>query len=79
MVYLQGCPTHEGQFNLKTIGKALYMLGCFCHKEETITHFFFECCFARTIWSFFGYASNLLKLVNASHILGSWPHGTPNT
>jgi hypothetical protein len=23
MVYLQGCPTHEGQFNLKTIGKVL--------------------------------------------------------
>ncbi|WVZ53316.1 LOW QUALITY PROTEIN: hypothetical protein U9M48_004280, partial [Paspalum notatum var. saurae] len=41
----------------------------FCHNEETIGHLFFECRFARSVWSFVQYASNLNKPNNAAHML----------
>ena len=34
---------------------------CFCHKEETIKHLFFDCQFACSIWSFIQVATGLLK------------------
>jgi hypothetical protein len=33
---------------------------CFCHKEETIKHLFFDCRFACSIWSFIHVAIGLL-------------------
>jgi hypothetical protein len=50
---------------------------CFCHHEETIDHLFFDCQFARFVWSFFHCASSIPKPSNAAHMLGQWLQGLP--
>ena len=51
---------------------------CFCHKDETIKHLFFDCRFARTVWAIFHCASGLSSPNNAFHMFGSWVQGLPN-
>jgi len=48
---------------------------CFCHKEETIKHLFFDCRFACSIWSFIHVATGLLKPHNIGHIFSGWLRG----
>ncbi|WVZ71541.1 hypothetical protein U9M48_020116 [Paspalum notatum var. saurae] len=50
----------------------------FCHNVETIDHLFFECRFARIVWSVFHYASNPAKPINAFHLFGSWIQDLPS-
>ena len=45
---------------------------CFCHKDETIKHLFFECRFARVVWSVFQAASGLSQPHSVSNMFGSW-------
>src|SRR6266540_837694 len=45
---------------------------CFCHHDETITHLFFQCKFARSIWSVIQVASNLYLPRSAANIFGNW-------
>ncbi len=45
---------------------------CFCHKEETIKHLFFECRLARSVWSLIQIASNICSPRNVSHMFGQW-------
>ena len=51
---------------------------CFCHKDETIKHLFFDCRFAKTVWAIFHCASGLSSPNNAFHMFGSWVQGLPN-
>ncbi|WVZ64235.1 hypothetical protein U9M48_013790 [Paspalum notatum var. saurae] len=41
---------------------------CFCHKDETIKHLFFECRFARVVWSIIQLASGLSRPHSVSDI-----------
>jgi hypothetical protein len=52
---------------------------CFCHHEETINHIFFDCWFARSVWSFFHPASSTPKPSNVAHMLGQWLQGLSGT
>jgi hypothetical protein len=45
---------------------------CFCHKEETIKHLFFDCRFACSIWSFIHVATGLLKPHDIGHMFNGW-------
>ena len=45
---------------------------CFCHKDETIKHLFFECRFARVVWSVIHAASGLSQPHSVSNMFGSW-------
>ena len=47
----------------------------FCPHEETIKHLFFECSFARSIWSFIQIASNLYPPKSVANVFGNWLHG----
>jgi hypothetical protein len=47
----------------------------FCHHDETIKHLFFQCCFARSIWSIIQVASKLYPPTSVAHIFGNWLHG----
>ena len=47
----------------------------FCHHNETIKHLFFECHFARSIWSAIQVASNLYPPRSVANIFGNWLHG----
>ena len=51
---------------------------CFCHHEETIKHLFFECQFARSIWSTIQVASSLYPPSSVTNIFGNWLHGIDN-
>ena len=51
----------------------------FCHHDETIKHLFFECQFARSIWSAIQVASNLYQPSSVANIFGNWLHGIDNT
>ena len=48
---------------------------CFCHHDETITHLFFQCKLARSIWSVIQVASNLYPPRSAANIFGNWLRG----
>jgi hypothetical protein len=48
---------------------------CFCHHDETIKHLFFECHFARSIWSTIQIASTLYPPSSVSNIFGNWLQG----
>ena len=48
---------------------------CFCHKEETIKHLFFDYRFACSIWSFIHVAIGLLKPHNIGHMFNGWLRG----
>ena len=45
---------------------------CFCHKDETIKHLFFDCHFARAVWSVIQAASGLSQPHSVSSMFGSW-------
>jgi hypothetical protein len=47
----------------------------FCHQDETINHVFFNCRFARAIWSVIQVASSLYPLTSVANIFGNWLHG----
>ena len=47
----------------------------FCHQDETIKHLFFQCKFARSIWSVIQVASNLYPPSSVANIFGNWLHG----
>ena len=47
----------------------------FCHHNETIKHLFFQCNFARSIWSVIQVASNLYPPSSVANIFGNWLHG----
>lgn len=48
---------------------------CFCHKDETIKHLFFECHFARVVWSMIHAALGLSQPRSVSDMFGSWLWG----
>ncbi|WVZ53298.1 hypothetical protein U9M48_004264 [Paspalum notatum var. saurae] len=45
---------------------------CFCHKDETIKHLFFECRFARAVWAIIHAAFGLAQPRSVSNMFGSW-------
>jgi hypothetical protein len=45
---------------------------CFCHKDETIRHIFFECQFAWTTWNMVQVATNLYPHCSISNMFDSW-------
>jgi hypothetical protein len=47
----------------------------FCHHDETIKHLFFQCNFARSIWSVVQVASDLYHPHSVANIFGNWLHG----
>ena len=47
----------------------------FCHKDETIKHLFFECTFARSIWSIIQICSILFPPCSIANIFGNWLNG----
>jgi hypothetical protein len=47
----------------------------FCHQDETIKHLFFQCRFARSIWSIIQVASSLYPPTSVTNIFGNWLHG----
>jgi hypothetical protein len=50
----------------------------FCHHDETIKHLFFQCRFARSIWSIIQVASTLYPPRNVTNIFGNWLNGVDN-
>ena len=48
---------------------------CFCHKDETIKHLFFECQFARTTWNIVQVATNLYQPRSVANMFDSWLGG----
>ena len=48
---------------------------CFCHKNETIKHLFFECRFTRVIWGCIQVVLNLSQPHSIPHLFGSWLQG----
>jgi hypothetical protein len=47
----------------------------FCNQDETIKHLFFNCRFARDIWSLIQVASSLYPSTSVVNIFGNWLHG----
>jgi hypothetical protein len=47
----------------------------FCHQDETIKHLFFQCHFARSIWSVIQVASTLYPPRSIANIFGNWLNG----
>jgi hypothetical protein len=45
---------------------------CLCHHEETIDNLFFDCRFARYVWSFFHCMLSIPKPSSATHMLRQW-------
>jgi hypothetical protein len=43
----------------------------FCHQDETITHLFFQCRFARSVWSLIQTASTLYPPTSVANIFGN--------
>jgi hypothetical protein len=43
----------------------------FCHQDETINHLFFQCHFARSIWSLIQVASSLYPPTSVANIFGN--------
>jgi hypothetical protein len=50
----------------------------FCHQDETIKHFFFQCRFARSIWLVIQVASTLFPPCSITNIFGNWLNGINN-
>jgi hypothetical protein len=50
----------------------------FCHQDETIKHLFFQCHFARSIWSVIQVASTLFPPRSIANIFGNWLNGIDN-
>jgi hypothetical protein len=48
---------------------------CFCHKDETIQHLFFDCRFAQAVWSIIHVALGLSQPRSVSNMFGSWLWG----
>jgi hypothetical protein len=48
----------------------------FSFQDETIKYLFFQCNFARSIWSIIQAASGLYPLTSIANIFGNWVHGT---
>jgi hypothetical protein len=48
---------------------------CFCHKDETIRHLFFEWQFARTTWNMVQVATNFYPPCSISNMFDSWLWG----
>jgi hypothetical protein len=46
----------------------------FCHQDETIKHLFFQCRFARSIWSIIQVASDLSPPCSVANIFGNFLH-----
>jgi hypothetical protein len=44
----------------------------FCHQNETIKHLFFQCRFARSIWSIIQVASDLYPPCSVANIFENW-------
>jgi hypothetical protein len=47
----------------------------FCHQNEMIKHLFFQCRFARSIWSVIQVTSKLYPPTSVTNIFGNWLHG----
>ena len=47
----------------------------FCHHDKTIKHLFFQCGFARSIWSAIQIGSNLYPPQSVANIFGNWLNG----
>jgi hypothetical protein len=50
----------------------------FCHQDETIKHLFFQCRFARSIWSVIQLASTLFPPRSIANIFENWLNGIDN-
>jgi hypothetical protein len=50
----------------------------FCHQDETIKHIFFQCQFARSIWSIIQVASTIYPPRSVTNIFGNWLHDIDN-
>ena len=48
---------------------------CICPQQETIKHLFFECNFARSIWSSIQIVSNLYPPKSVANVFGNWLNG----
>lgn len=48
---------------------------CFCHCKETIKHLFFECHFARSVWTIIHVASGIRPPHHVSHMFSGWLTG----
>jgi hypothetical protein len=48
---------------------------CFCHKDETILHLFYECRFARFVWCIIQVATGLFPPRSVSNMFGNWLQG----
>jgi hypothetical protein len=48
---------------------------CFCHKDETIQHLFFDCSLARTVWRIIQVATNLYLPHCVPNMFGTWLQG----
>jgi hypothetical protein len=46
----------------------------FFHRDETIKHLFFQCCFAKSRWSIIQLASNMYPPTSVANIFGNWLH-----
>jgi hypothetical protein len=47
----------------------------FCHQDETIKHLFFQCRFARSIWSLIQVGLSLYPPTSVANIFENWLHG----
>ena len=52
---------------------------CFYHHDETISHLFFQCKLARSIWSVIQVASNLYPPRSVANTFGNWLRGIDPT
>jgi hypothetical protein len=50
----------------------------FCPQDETIKHLFFQCHFARSIWSVIQVNSTLIPPCSITNIFGNWLNGIDN-
>ena len=50
---------------------------CFCPKDETIQHLFFECHMAKFVWTAIFFAFGVRAPTNVNDMLGSWLNGFP--